>query len=108
MNTIYRFTLTQDHITLLSNFCVGWQDCETGAPEIDPKRPYGNSSVAHDVAEILRWEIKDDELTDEQGEVAMKLHTETETALQIALNTLSFTPGIYEKQQYGGSWKKVG
>lgn len=30
-----------------------WDDCETGAPAIDPKRPYGNSSVASDVLEIL-------------------------------------------------------
>ena len=34
---------------------VQWRDCEYGAPEINPKRPYGNSSVELDICEILGW-----------------------------------------------------
>lgn len=93
-----RFTLTGEHIKLLRSMNVGWQDCEYGAPEIDPKRPYGNSSVELDIAEILGWELgedDDDELTDEQRERAATLHRETQTALQVVLHTLSLEPGTY-------------
>ena len=51
------FTVTEDHLKLIKNFCVGWQDCDFGAPEIDPKHPYGNSSVCSDIANILGWAI---------------------------------------------------
>ncbi len=51
------FTVTDDHLTLLQHMYIGWQDCEYGAPEVDPKRPYGNSGVATDIAEILEWEL---------------------------------------------------
>lgn len=47
------FTVTDDHLKLLRRASVGWSDCEFGAPEIDPKRPYGNSNVLGDIAEIL-------------------------------------------------------
>ena len=47
--------LTEQHITLLRNACVYWEDCETGAPGIDPKRPYGNSGVASDVTDLAAW-----------------------------------------------------
>jgi len=32
-----------------------WYGCETGAPGLDCKRPYGNSDVEGDVCEILCW-----------------------------------------------------
>ena len=35
---------------------VDWNDCEYGAPTIDPKRPYGNSDVEHEIIAILGWE----------------------------------------------------
>jgi hypothetical protein len=111
--TIRRFTLTEDHVKLLRRFYVGWQDCETGAPEIDPKRPYGNSSVAGDIHEILTGESvgmvdsKRDELTDDETERYMALHKETETALQIVLVTGKFLPGTYECDQYRRNWKMI-
>lgn len=92
---------------------VGWQDCEYGAPEINPKRPYGNSGVESDVAEILGWEVNEDEgLSDEQSEAAATLHRQTETALQIVLQTGAFEPGRYENRDkfapYGTTWVRVG
>ena len=45
--------LTEEHIKLLRNMYVGWGYCEFGAPEIDPKRPYGNSHVIGDIHTIL-------------------------------------------------------
>lgn len=31
------FTLTDDHVKLLHAMFVGWDDCESGAPAVDPK-----------------------------------------------------------------------
>lgn len=94
-----KFTLKQDHLTLLNHMWVGWSDSEYGAPEIDPKRPYGNSDVARDVADLLGWEYDDDEgLTDKQRKTADELHSQTGIALQIILATQSFKLGTYVKK----------
>ncbi len=103
-----RFTLTDEHVELLRNMWVVWQDCETGAPEIDPKRPYGNSNVARDVAETLGWIEDGGELDDDDAERAMTLHRETATALQIVLCVGRFEPGVYDRVDYHNNrvWMK--
>lgn len=88
---------------------------ETGAPEIDPKRPYGNSDVELDVLEILGftpavpdggWKAGDEvEYSEGQRKTADTIHRQMETALQIVLSTLSFVPGSYECQEYSDDWK---
>lgn len=90
-----KFTITEEHIKLLRSMYVGWQDCEYGAPEIDPKRPYGNSSVEADIHEILAGETEY-ELTREQRARYSVLHRETAAALQIFLSVGEMKPGIYE------------
>lgn len=102
------FNLTEDHITLLRRSYVSPElsGVETGAAEIDGKRPYGNSDVDLDVAEILGWADApgwDDQL-DEDGQLpeawvkkAMELHEQTPVALQIVLSTGSFVPGLYRR-----------
>ena len=93
------FTITDEHLKLIRNFNVGWQDCETGAPEIDPKRPYGNSDVMYDIHEILTGErigSKRDELTGHETEKYEKLHKETQIVLQIVLATGQFKSGKYK------------
>lgn len=119
-----RFELTEDHIKLLSRMYVGWDDCEFGAPEVDPKRPYGNSDVHGDMLKILGWEPKYvitigsreypiDEtdcyfnVPQEIQDILDNLHKETHTALQIVLVTKSFTPGIYECKDYTEDWRLV-
>ena len=104
------FTLKAEHVKLLSKACVGWQDCETGAPTIDPKRPYGNSDVASDVAEILGLEAKrcphcGEELEETDKDMLMEWHKETETALQVILSAQSFEPGTYVEIKYQ-TWKR--
>jgi hypothetical protein len=115
-----RFTFTESHAKLLQRAYIGWQSCETGAPEIDPKRPYGNSSVALDVAEILEipphaacrkcgeaCERCDDEgsgYTREQREMLMRVHRETEFALQIVLQH-GYRCGVYERAGRGWSYQ---
>jgi len=102
------FELKPEHVRLLRRAYVGWQDCETGAPEIDPKRPYGNSYVVGDVAEILEEKIPDEDQDggrayelweNTRGEELMSLHYETATALQIVLVTGSFEPGRYRRRE---------
>jgi hypothetical protein len=108
------FQLTEDHIKLLNRMFVYWNDnCYDGSPCIDSKRPYGNSSVAYDVYEIIHgkeWDYgENDEMTEEIYEQMLVLHRETATALQIVLCTKSFEPGTYEKTNtYDSlSWRKV-
>lgn len=85
-------TITPDHIKLLRRSYVGWNDCEYGAPEIDCKRPYGNSDVAGDIAEILGWKPEGDDgenecLSSRQRTAARKIHEEMKGVLQIVLET---------------------
>ena len=66
-NSTTPFHLTQNHLKMLRGMFVGWSDCEFGSPEIDPKRPYGNSWVLGDIHEILTGE-EPEELTESQEE----------------------------------------
>ena len=105
------FQLTEDHVKLLSNFWIQWQFDEYGAPEVDPKRPYGNSDVEDDICEILGWTREDVDdwddpvYSDSQRQEARRLHLETDTALQIVLTTRSFVPGRYTADRYRNDWK---
>lgn len=91
------FTLTDQHITLLRNAYICWEDCETGAPAIDCKRPYGNSNVVGDIVEILGWkEDLGEDLSDTQRAQILAMHYETETALQCILTSGSFEPGVFD------------
>lgn len=108
------FEVTEDHLKLLRNMWVNWQDCEYGAPEIDPKRPYGNSSVEYDIAEILGIPIPGEDENYEPRPFPpealariQRLHRETGTALQIALRVGKFEAGLYESQEYIQNWQKV-
>ena len=47
------FEVTENHLKLLRMMYVEWNDGEFGAPTISCKRPFGNSDVIQDVAEIL-------------------------------------------------------
>src|ERR1043166_9600468 len=100
-----QFEVKPEHIKLIRRMNVGWNDREYGAPEIDPKRPYGNSDVENDILEILGWKtdakvtidgleypIDDDdwEIPEDLSKKLQKLHEETRTALQICLCTLTF------------------
>jgi hypothetical protein len=102
-----KFTLTEEHIKLLRNMYVGWGYCEFGAPEINPKRPYGNSQVIEDIHRILTGDDDDadDNVLEEFEAKYQKLHRETETALQIVLRTGKFEPGVYECDVYLQNWR---
>jgi len=105
------FELKEEHIKLLRNMCVRWDDCEFGAPSIsiDCKRPYGNSNVYHDIAKILGIEgtIIDNKeaFSQEQIDWMNRIHKETKVALQIVLVTGEFRPGEYVSDEYADNWR---
>lgn len=106
-----RFVLTEDHLKLIRRMYVGWCNIESGAPEIDPKRPYGNSDVYFDMAKILGIPFDRESDTPFSAEVEKRfrlLHRSMETALQIVLRVGKFEAGIYEAEWSGGLWVRVG
>ncbi len=80
--------ITKQHVKLAKRMYVGWDDCEYGAPAIDPKRPYGNSDVEGDIADILGWKVGEDGLSEKQSEEASRLHLEMKDVIEFALKNL--------------------
>lgn len=108
------FIITQDHLKLLKSMNVDWNGCEYGAPEIDCKRPYGNSNVEDDIAEIIKFPKKgnydygEEDWKDEAKEKLYFLHREMQIVLQIVLIVQKFEVGTYiKKDEYdNSSWEK--
>jgi len=109
MSKRQEFTMTKHHLMLLANMNVWWWDIENGAPCIDPKRPYGNSDMITDIANLLGFK----RITVDNGEeywptgtrdFCEKIHRELETALQVALSTQSFETGDYVAAPYTDNW----
>lgn len=118
MRRATEFTVTEQHLALLRRAYVTWEYIEFGAPAIDGKRPYGNSDVLGDIAEILgegpARDYSDDEVQDERErwledneERLAKIHGEVGIVLQIVLATGRFEPGDYVKgEKYDAtSWR---
>lgn len=120
------FEILPEHLTLLQNMYVGWQDCEYGAPEIDPKRPYGNSDVEGDILEILagqrntsknlrkitiagvEYKIGENgEISDNLRSELSRLHHETETALQLCLKFGEFKTGTFKRKNAWSEWERA-
>lgn len=100
---ITEFELKEEHLKLLRKMYVDWQDGYGGAPEINLKRPYGNSDVVYDVYEILHgreWNYEEeDEMSESLYEEMLQWHRETQYALQIVLNTGKFETGVYSRPE---------
>ena len=105
-----KFKINEQHLKLLQHAYTSWDDCEFGAPEIDPKRPYGNSDVLNDMAQILYGQLPDearDKVVESTSDYLRQLHKELETVLEICLRTQSFEVGEYESEDYMKNWKKI-
>ncbi len=115
MTTATKFTMNTQHLTLLRNAYVSWQGFgnEIGAPEIDVKRPYGNKSVLSDIHWLLTGErvgivgSKRKRLSKREEKKYLKLHQETEIALQIILHTGEFVIGNYERSFPHRNWRFI-
>jgi hypothetical protein len=113
------FTVTEDHLKLLRRVQAdGWDDGEGygGAAYISGKKPYGNSAVGRDIAEILEapdedWVYVDGEKADPTDEAEMRLmrlHVEAMFALQIVLTVGEFRPGRYRRSEWWNTdWRLV-
>ena len=102
--------MTENHLKLLRRvYADSWHPGEgnAGAAGINPKKPYGNSNVERDVAEILDapdedWIYEQGEkafVTDEAAERFMRLHVETMFALQIVPAGRRIPPGPLPARQ---------
>jgi hypothetical protein len=100
---ICEFVVLPEHLKLLSQVYWRWQDCEFGAPEIDPKRPFGNSNVEYDLVEIFHGVVSlsdhDYELKDAypQLDKYVQWYRELHIVLQIICTSGKFEPGLYRK-----------
>lgn len=109
------FEVTASHLALLERSYVSWDDCEFGAPAIDCKRPYGNSSVLLDLYEIIYGEQPPEDedgwervITDEQEFHLETVHKQMKTVLQILVDnaTTGISLGWYTREKYGLSpWR---
>lgn len=103
LQTITHFEVTQEHLALLKRTHISYDhQLEFGAPIVDPKRPYGNSGVYADLAEILDitpTQIVDDEpeLSDDQMSTLLRLHHEMAVVIQILTINLSIDVGPYHR-----------
>lgn len=102
------FYVTEDKLKLLSKMHIGWNDCEFGAPAVDCKRPYGNSSVYSDIAAILHIEpALDDEFSQEQTDDMYAIHQSMQTVLQILAFNRSIEIGAYKAEKYSNEWHRA-
>lgn len=99
---IIEFEVTKEHLKLLRNMYVSWCDDEFGAPEINPKRPYGNSQVYDDMRDIL-GELGELYYSEEALNL---LHKQTAIALQIVLKTGKYKAAKYRADKYTQGWKE--
>jgi hypothetical protein len=75
-------SIREDALKLLPCVYWRWEDCEFGAPSVDCKRPYGNSSVYRDIADILGIEADDGQFSDAECERMLAAHRCTMTLLE--------------------------
>ena len=101
------FEIKEEHLNLLESMFVDFdENTGFGVPIINPKRPYGNSDVYGDMAEILNIKPKEDgKFSEDQIKYMDRIHKETQTALQIVLRIRKIQPGIYESDKYVTNWK---
>lgn len=108
------FEINEDHLRLLRRMNFRWEDdCYDGAPAVDCKRPYGNSDVWLDVAEITGIVPTEDDDNGEQHypkgtrEKCMVLHREAGTALEIVMQFQSFEIGKFARNNPWGDWRRI-
>ena len=106
----YRFKLTMTHIKLLRRLVVFYDHSSMlGAPAVSKSRPYGNSAILDDIAEIVGMKKPNpgegETWSDEQLMTLLKWHYETARALEVFLAAARIKPGIYVQGYVGDGWK---
>jgi len=111
MFDLVHFELKQYHVDLLTNANIDYvSGCEWGWLGLDCKRPFGNGDMTGDMAKIMGIEQIE---TDEGPQWPKGTHEkmvkifeeELPIALEVILESKSFEPGVYEKEEYMGTWE---
>lgn len=111
---ILEFEVLPEHIKLLSHMHVHWhspadeEDEVYGAPAIDPVRPYGDSDIFNDVANILGITPVDGSFPQRHMQRMRLLHRDTALVLQIFLQTKRVRPGTYQRESSNADWVYAG
>lgn len=90
------FEVLPEHVKLLRNARVVWNDEGVGAPMIDVRRPYGTTAAMGDARDILDYH--------EDPVQLLQWHRGTAVALAIAIKTGKWKPGIYRCDKYDYNW----
>ncbi len=105
------FFMTREHLALARRLWIVWYrggDWSYGAPGASTYRPYGNSGVLDDIAEIIGYRRPDPEADErytlEEKRYLERLHHEMHLVVQIILHTGQMKPGVYKKPQLGKDW----
>jgi hypothetical protein len=88
-----------------------WFYCETGAPCVNGKRPYGNSSVLYDIADILGVPLvevdSEARLPDSEIPRLWDRHLEMKNFLEILCRFGEIPSGVYKRRATHCAWEKV-
>ena len=103
------FLLTSEHLALAKCLHIVWYDKGNGGPGASTMRPYGNSDMLFDIAEIIGYDQPEDgedfSLTTER--YLRGLHRDMQLVLQIILHTGQMEPGMYKKPGLTEDWVYV-
>ncbi|MBN1934604.1 MAG: hypothetical protein JW934_08055 [Anaerolineae bacterium] len=113
------FFLEEYHLKLIQRLCIfpycgEKRDWGYPVPAVGFNRPFGNSDVIGDVAEIVGVEPEGDPIDDEyqvfseaQEKYLLGLIAEVTTALLVCTSNLSFQPGVYARQGAWDDWRLI-
>ncbi|MGU3667080.1 hypothetical protein ACLBX9_23065 [Methylobacterium sp. A49B] len=97
------FAVTPEHLALIPRLSFGW-DAAQGVPRVDPQRPYGGDgsyivAMKRHLAAVPQAAANDDEDAETR---LVRLHRESQPALQIFLRYADLGPGDFRLS--GGGW----
>lgn len=117
---IKNFTITDEHLKLVSNLQLTWDYNKVEAPAFDAEKPYGSNDLYRRMIKILNWKVEvmlnneafdyfsnNDELPKALKDKLYNLHRELETVIEICIRRLSFETGTYQTEEYSSDWKKI-
>ncbi len=100
------FLVTSQHLALAKRLSIIWYEAENGGPGTDIVRPYGNSGLIRDIAEIIGFPPPEDEegYTASADCYLQGLHQDMHIVLQIILHTGQMKAGVYKKPSLTEDW----
>jgi hypothetical protein len=100
------FLMTREHLALAKRLHIVWYDVEDGAPGCSIRRPYGNSDVLEDIAEIIGYRAWTHPgcYSDQEEQHLKDLHRAMQIVLQIIVHTGQMKTGVYKKPGLSEDW----